>query len=70
MAGNRKLLFGYRIERSEIKEYPVEADTVREIFQRYLAGASCKALVEHLRDSGLAYDENKSWNKNEIVRTW
>jgi len=66
MAGNRKLPFGYRMERGEIKEHPVEADAVREIFQQYLAGASYKALVEHLRESGPAYDEDKSWNKNMV----
>ncbi len=68
MAGNRKLPFGYRMERGEIKEHPVEADAVREIFRRYLAGASYKALVEHLRDIGPVYDEDRSWNKNMVAR--
>lgn len=45
MAGNRKLPFGYRMERGEITENPVEAEAVREIFHRYLAGASYAALV-------------------------
>ena len=40
MAGNRKLPFGYRMERGEVTEHPIEAEAVREIFQRYLAGAS------------------------------
>ena len=31
MAGNRKLPFGYRMERGEITENPVEAEAVREI---------------------------------------
>ncbi len=68
MAGNRKLPFGYRMERGEIKEHPMEADAVREIFRRYLAGASYTALVEHLRDTGPVYDEDKSWNKNMVAR--
>lgn len=68
MAGNRKLPFGYRMERGEIKENPSEAEAVREIFQRYLAGASYAALVEHLRNAGPAYDGDKPWNKNMVAR--
>lgn len=68
MAGNRKLPFGYRMERGEITEHPVEAEAVRDIFQRYLAGASYAALVEHLREAGPAYDGDKPWNKNMVAR--
>lgn len=68
MASNRKLPFGYRMEQGEIKEYPVEAEAVRDIFRRYLAGASFAALAEHLRDDGPAYDEDKPWNKNMVAR--
>lgn len=68
MAGNRKLPFGYRMERGEVTEHPIEAEAVREIFQRYLAGASYAALVEHLRDTGPAYDGEKPWNKNMVAR--
>ena len=68
MAGNRKLPFGYRMERGEITENPMEAEAVREIFHRYLAGASYAALVEHLRDAGPAYDGDKPWNKNMVAR--
>lgn len=68
MAGNRKLPFGYRMERGEITEHTVEAEAVREIFRRYLAGASYAALVERLRDAGPAYDGDKPWNKNMVAR--
>lgn len=68
MAGNRKLPFGYRMEQGEIKEHPVETEAVRRIFRRYLAGASYAALVEHLRDTGPAYDGDKPWNKNMVAR--
>lgn len=68
MASNRKLPFGYRMERGEITEHPVEAEAVRDIFRRYLAGASYAALVEHLRDAGPAYDGDKPWNKNMVAR--
>ena len=68
MASNRKLPFGYRMEQGKIKEYPVEAEAVRDICRRYLAGASFAALAEHLRDSGPAYDGDKPWNKNMVAR--
>ena len=68
MAGNRKLPFGYRMECGEIKEHPTEANVVREIFRRYLAGASYDALVDYLGDVGLAYDTDKPWNKNMVAR--
>lgn len=68
MAGNRKLPFGYRMEHGKIKEHPTEATAVREIFQRYLTGASYNALVEYLSDTGPAYDADKPWNKNMVAR--
>lgn len=68
MASNRKLPFGYRMERGEIQEHPVEAQAVRDIFRRYLAGISFAALAERLRDAGPAYDGDKPWNKNMVAR--
>lgn len=68
MASNRKLPFGYRMEQGEIKEHPVEAEAVRDIFRRYLAGASFADLTEHLRGNGPAYDGDKPWNKNMVAR--
>lgn len=68
MASYRKLPFGYRMERGEIQEHPVEAEAVRDIFRRYLAGASFAALAERLRDDGPAYDGDKRWNKNMVAR--
>ena len=68
MTSNRKLPFGYQMEQGEIIEHPVEAEAVRDIFRRYLAGASFAALAEHLRDNGLAYDGDKPWNKNMVAR--
>lgn len=68
MAGNRKLPFGYQMEQGEIREHPVEAEAVRRIFRRYLAGASYAALVEHLCETGPAYDGDKPWNKNTVAR--
>ena len=48
MAGNRKQPFGYRMEFGEYTPHPAEAETVRWIYQTYLAGASYQELVEAL----------------------
>lgn len=68
MANNRKLPFGYRMEFGEHIIHPMEAETVRWIFQTYLAGASYKVLVEALQERGVAYDAGKLWNKNMVAR--
>ena len=68
MANNRKLPFGYRMEFGTYIPHPAEAETVRWIYQTYLAGASYKALVEALQERGVAYDEGKLWNKNMVAR--
>lgn len=56
MAGNRKQPFGYRILCGKIVPYENEAETVRWIFETYVAGATYSALVEALQDRGVPYD--------------
>lgn len=68
MASNRKQPFGYRMEFGEYTPHPAEAETVRWIYQTYLAGASYQELVEALQERGVAYDEGKLWNKNMVAR--
>lgn len=68
MASNRKQPFGYRMEFGEYTLHPAEAETVRWIYQTYLAGASYQELVEALQERGVAYDEGKLWNKNMVAR--
>lgn len=68
MAKNRKLPFGYRMEFGTYIPQPAEAETVRWIYQTYLAGASYNALVEALQERGVVYDEGKLWNKNMVAR--
>ena len=68
MASNRKLPFGYRMEFGEHIPQPAEAETVRWIYQTYLAGASYQALVKALQERGVPYDEGKLWNKNMVAR--
>ena len=68
MGGNRKRPFGYRMEFGEVVLYPAEAETVRWIYDSYLAGASYNALVDKLQERGIPYDGDKPWNKNMAAR--
>ena len=68
MGSNRKRPFGYRMELGEIVLHPAEAETVRWIYDSYLAGASYSALVDKLRERGIPYDGDKPWNKNMAAR--
>ena len=68
MGSNRKRSFGYKMEFGEIVLHPAEAETVRWIYDSYLAGASYNALVDKLRERGIPYDGDKPWNKNMAAR--
>ena len=68
MRSNRKRPFGYRMELGEIVLHPAEAETVRWIYDSYLAGASYNALVDKLQERGIPYDGDKPWNKNMAAR--
>ena len=68
MGSNRKRPFGYRMEFGEVVLHPAEAETVRWIYDSYLAGASYNALVDKLQERGIPYDGNKPWNKNMAAR--
>lgn len=68
MGSNRKRPFGYKMEFGEIVLHPAEAETVRWIYDSYLAGASYSALVDKLRERCAPYDGDKPWNKNMAAR--
>ena len=68
MGSNRKRPFGYKMEFGEVVLHQAEAETVRWIYDSYLAGASYSALVDKLRERGVPYDEGRSWNKNMAAR--
>ena len=68
MGSNRKRPFGYKMELGEIVLHPAEAETVRWIYDSYLAGASYNALVDKLQERGIPYDGDKPWNKNMAAR--
>ena len=68
MGSNRKRPFGYKMEFGEVVLHPAEAETVRWIYDSYLAGASYNALVDKLRERDVPYDVDKPWNKNMAAR--
>ena len=41
---------------------------MQDIFLQYTLGASLKEITEQMSNTGLTYDEGKSWNKNMIAR--
>ena len=53
MGSNRKRPFGYKMELGEIVLRPAEAETVRWIYDSYLAGASYNALVDKLQERSI-----------------
>lgn len=69
-------VYGYRIRRElDAVGEPVrglrdidavEADIVREIFRRYAAGASPRAIVSDLNDRGIAGPRGGGWNASTI----
>ena len=68
MGSNRKRPFGYKMELGEVVLHPAEAETVRWIYDRYLAGDSYNALADKLRERDVPYDGDKPWNKNMAAR--
>ena len=66
--GNRKLPFGYQMRMGEIVRNDPEAKAVQDIFLQYTLGASLKEIAEQMSETGPAYDEGKSWNKNMVAR--
>ena len=68
MRSNRKRPFGYKMEFGEVVLHPMEAETVRWIYDQYLAGVSYNALADKLRERGIPYDGDKPWNKNMAAR--
>jgi len=65
---NRKQPFGYKMAMGEVVIHLREAQTVQEIFQRYLSGASFGDITDWLQSNGPAYDAGKTWNKNMVAR--
>jgi len=65
----RYIPYGYKFEDGRPVPHPDESQTVREIFTRYYAGESLKALADDLTQRQVAYIPGKTdWNKARIKR--
>ena len=69
MAWQRKIPFGYMIRNGLIQPHSQEADAVRYIFGKYLAGASLLTIAEDMARQGVRYHRHTAeWNKNMVKR--
>jgi hypothetical protein len=65
----RYIPFGYRLSGGSLIAHDTEAELVRIIFKRYLAGESYSQIASALDASGVPYSEGASnWNKNMVGR--
>ncbi len=66
---NRKLPFGYEMQRGNICVKAIEACIVKEIYAAYSGGSSFRQIMEHLNAQEVPYNEpGKPWNKNMVAR--
>jgi len=66
---SRWILFGYKVFDGIFEIVPEEAETVKRIFNEYLAGLSLKAISEILTKENVTYYKDKTtWNKNMVSR--
>ena len=68
MAWQRTIPFGYQMRQGEIISNPAEADTVKDIFSRYLQGESLQHIAAALTAQGIRYHQHTDcWN---TMRSW
>lgn len=69
MAWQRTIPFGYEMRQGEIEINRMEADTVKDIFTRYLQGESLQHIAATLTAQGIRYHQHTDcWNKNMVKR--
>ena len=69
MAWQRTIPFGYQMQQGKIEISSAEADTVKDIFARYLRGESLQHIATALTTQGVRYHgHSDSWNKNMVCR--
>lgn len=66
---NRKILYGYQIQRGELAIVPQEAAVVERIATLYLNGLSYQKISDTLNSDGIPFsEENALWNKHKVKR--
>lgn len=69
MAWQRTIPFGYQMRQGKIECSPADADTVRDIFARYLQDESLQHIATAMAARGIRYHEQaEKWNKNMVKR--
>ena len=69
MAWQRTIPFGYQMRQGRIERNAADADTVRDIFARYLQGESLQHIAMAMAAQGIRYHERTAkWNKNMVKR--
>ena len=69
MKKNRYIPYGYTIRNGKTVVAQEEAMIIREIFHRYISGASLKDIADELTVNGIPYTEKTSvWDKARIAR--
>lgn len=66
---NRKILYGYRIQRGELTVQPQEAVVVRRIATLYMDGLSYQKISDTLNADGIPFSQEAPlWNKHKVKR--
>ena len=66
---NRKILYGYLIQKGESVIQPQEAITVKRIATLYLDGLSYQKIADTLNNAGIPFcEEVPLWNKHKVKR--
>lgn len=66
---NRKILYGYRIQRGELTVQPQEAVVVKRITTLYMDGLSYQKISDTLNADGVRFSEEAPlWNKHKVKR--
>ena len=66
---NRKIPFGYEMQKGKIQISSYESEILQKIFRDYIAGKNLKELAELLTEQNIEYLPGMSaWNKNRIKR--
>lgn len=69
MAWQRKIPFGYQIKNGELAFHPKEAESVKDIFSRYLLGSSYSQIADEMVRQGVHYHQDTAqWNKHMVKR--
>ena len=66
---NRKILYGYQIQRGDLVTVPQETETVQRITTLYLNGLSYQKISDTLNGDGIPFSEEAPlWNKHKVKR--